>query len=82
VGTLRARIIQHYSAPFDAIFDGPQAAELAVPDRMQAIALLIGPLILGRLSTIADFDYRACAESAVDGFLATHAKNGVDQRSE
>ncbi len=45
-----------------------------VPDRIQAIALLIGPLILGKLSTIADFDYRTCAEAAVDGFLATHAK--------
>ncbi|BBZ18473.1 TetR/AcrR family transcriptional regulator [Mycolicibacterium gadium] len=75
VGPLRARIIALYAAPFDAIFDGPQAAaEIEVPDRIQAIALLIGPLILGRLSTVADFDYRACAEAAVDGFLATHAK--------
>jgi AcrR family transcriptional regulator len=75
VGTLRARIIQFYSAPFDAIFDSPQAAaELNEEDRMQAIALLIGPLVLGRLSTVADFDYRTCAEIAVDGFLATHSK--------
>jgi AcrR family transcriptional regulator len=75
VGTLRTHIIQLYSAPFDAIFDSPQAAaELQDVDRIQAIALLIGPLILGRLSTIADFDYRTCAEAAVDGFLATHAK--------
>ena len=59
-GPLRARIIQHYSVPFDAIFDSPQAAaEIEVPDRIQAIALLIGPLILGRLSTVADFDYRS-----------------------
>jgi AcrR family transcriptional regulator len=75
VGTLRARIIQLYSAPFDAIFDSPQAAaQLEDVDRIQAIALLIGPLILGRLSTLADFDYRRCAEVAVDGFLATHVK--------
>jgi AcrR family transcriptional regulator len=75
VGPLRARIIQLYSVPFDAIFDSPQAAdEIEVPDRIQAIALLIGPLILGRLSTVADFDYRTCSEAAVDGFLATHAK--------
>ena len=75
VGTLRARIIQLYSAPFDMILDGPQAAEqLDEVDRMQTIALLIGPLILGKLSTVADFDYRACAEAAVDGFLATHAR--------
>lgn len=80
VGTLRERILQSYAAPFDAIFDGPQAAELdlADVDRIQAIALLIGPLILGRLSTLADFDYRACAEAAVDGFLATHG--GISAR--
>jgi AcrR family transcriptional regulator len=78
VGSLRERILQSYSAPFDAIFDGPKAAEsdLADVDRIQAIALLIGPLILGRLSTLADFDYDACAEAAVDGFLATHARRG------
>jgi AcrR family transcriptional regulator len=75
VGSLRVRIIQLYSAPFDAIFDSPGAIEeLDVPDRMQAIALLIGPLILGRMSTVDDFDYRACAEAAVDGFLATHSR--------
>lgn len=75
VGTLRARIVQLYSEPFDAILDSPQAAEqLDEVDRIQTIALLIGPLILGRLSTVADFDYRACAVAAVDGFLATHAR--------
>ncbi len=75
VGTLRSRIIALYSAPFDAILDGSQAAdELDEVDRMQTLSLLIGPLVLGKLSTVADFDYRACAEAAVDGFLATHAK--------
>jgi AcrR family transcriptional regulator len=84
VGTLRSRIIQLYSVPFDAIFDSQDAAaEFGEVDRIQAIALLIGPLILGRLSTVADFDYRACAEAAVDGFLATHSKNKAKpQRSE
>lgn len=76
VGTLRSRIIQFYSVPFDAIFDSPQAAEeLEDVDRIEAIALLIGPLILGKLSTVADFDYRRCAEAAVDGFLATHRRS-------
>ena len=75
VGTLRSRIIQLYAAPFDAILDGAQAAdELDEVDRMQTIALLIGPLIIGKLSTVADFDYRACAEAAVDGFLATRTR--------
>lgn len=77
VGTLRERIMQLYAAPFDAIFDSAEAAaELEDVDRIQAIALLIGPLILGRLSTLADFDYHACAAAAVDGFLATHTRTG------
>ena len=69
VGTLRSRIIQLYSVPFDAIFDSPAAAELGEVDRSRAIALLIGPLVIGRLSTLPDFDYRECALAAVDGFL-------------
>ncbi|MBO0678935.1 TetR/AcrR family transcriptional regulator [Mycolicibacterium sp. S2-37] len=78
VGSLRERILQSYSAPFDAIFDGPHADELELGrlDRIEAIALLIGPLILGRLSTLSDFDYGSCAEAAVDGFLATHRRPG------
>jgi hypothetical protein len=78
--TLRERIAQQYSAPFDAVLDSPQAkAELGEVDREQAIALLIGPILLGKLSTLADFDYRECARAAVAGFLATHAKS--DARS-
>lgn len=69
VTTLRERIAQQYAAPFDAIFDSPEAAELGNIDRTRAIALLIGPAVLGRLSTLPDFDYRDCAEAAVDGFL-------------
>jgi AcrR family transcriptional regulator len=69
ITTLRERIAQQYAAPFDEIFDSPQAAELGEVDRSRAIALLIGPLVLGRLSTLPDFDYRECACAAVDGFL-------------
>jgi AcrR family transcriptional regulator len=69
VSTLRERIAQQYAAPFDAIFDSPAAAELGDIDRTRAIALLIGPAVLGRLSTLPDFDYRDCARAAVDGFL-------------
>ena len=67
--TLRERIAQQYAAPFDAIFESPDAAELGEVDRSRAIAMLIGPLVLGRLSTLSDFDYRECALAAVDGFL-------------
>jgi AcrR family transcriptional regulator len=69
ISTLRERIAQQYAAPFDAIFDSPQAAELGHIDRSRAIALLVGPVMLGRLSTLPDFDYRECARAAVDGFL-------------
>lgn len=74
--SLRERIAQHYSAPFDVIFDGPQAAaELEPVDRPLAFALLIGPLAFGRLSTLAEFDYQAAAVAAVDGFLKCFAKD-------
>ncbi len=70
ITTLRERIAQQYAAPFDAIFDSPEAvAELGAVDRSRAIAMLIGPLVLGRLSTLPDFDYQECALAAVDGFL-------------
>jgi AcrR family transcriptional regulator len=69
ITTLRERIAEQYAAPFDAIFDSPEAEELGEVDRSRAIALLIGPLVLGRLSTLPDFDYHECARAAVDGFL-------------
>jgi AcrR family transcriptional regulator len=75
VNTLRERIAQQYAAPFDAIFDSPQAAaELGEVDRTMAISLLIGPVVLGRISTVPGFDYRECARAAVDGFLAVYGK--------
>lgn len=82
ITTLRERIAQQYAAPFDAIFDSPQAAELGEIDRTRAIALLIGPAVLGRLSTLPDFDYRDCAEAAVDGFLHVQREAVKKARSE
>ena len=82
VSTLRERIAQQYAAPFDVVFDSPEAAELGEIDRTRAIALLIGPVVLGRLSTLPDFDYRECARAAVDGFLHVQRTPGhVAQRS-
>lgn len=78
ITTLRERIAQQYAAPFDAIFDSPEAAELGDVDRSRAIALLIGPLVLGRLSTLPDFDYRECALAAVDGFLHVQRCQNAD----
>ena len=82
ITTLRERIAQQYAAPFDAIFDSPEAAELGEVDRSRAIALLIGPLVLGRLSTLPDFDYRECALAAVDGFLHVQRAQKQGQRGE
>jgi len=74
--SLRERIAEQYSAPFDAIFGSPQAAaELKPVDRTMAFALLIGPLAFGRISTLTEFDYQAVAIAAVDGFLKCFAKN-------
>ena len=42
--------------------------------RAQAIAMLFGPVLLGKLSTLTEFDYRECAQASVDGFLAVYAK--------
>jgi AcrR family transcriptional regulator len=75
IRSLRERIAQQYAAPFDVILDGPQAAaELQPVDRTLAFALLIGPLAFGRLSMLAEFDYRTVAVAAVDGFLKCFAK--------
>jgi AcrR family transcriptional regulator len=80
--SLRERIAEQYSAPFDAIFDSPQAAaELKPVDRSMAFALLIGPLAFGRISTLADFDYQAVAIAAVDGFLKCFAKEPITAAS-
>jgi AcrR family transcriptional regulator len=74
--SLRERIAEQYSAPFDVIFESPQvAAELEPVDRTMAFALLIGPLAFGRISTLAEFDYEAVAVAAVDGFLKCFAKD-------
>jgi hypothetical protein len=40
-----------------------------------AFALLIGPLAFGRISTLTEFDYKAVAIAAVDGFLKCFAKD-------
>ena len=75
VRTLRERVAEQYAAPFDAILGSPEAiAELGLVDRTEAAALLLGPITLGKLSTLPDFDYRRVAVLAVDGYLATHLR--------
>jgi hypothetical protein len=82
VTTLRERIAEQYSAPFDALFDSPEAkAEFGNVDRAQAIALLLGPILLGKLSTLVEFDYGQCVQAAVDGFLASQGATSTELRS-
>lgn len=70
VKTLRERIAQQYAAPFDAIFDSPQAAaELGEYDRVAAISLLLGPLVTVKMSTLPGINYRECIRASVEGFL-------------
>ncbi|AWT52430.1 TetR/AcrR family transcriptional regulator [Mycolicibacterium smegmatis] len=81
--SLRERVAEQYAAPFEAIFTSPEArAELGHVDRAQAAALLLGPIVLGKLSTLPEFDYAACVRSAVDGFLATHRRTVSEPNSE
>jgi len=76
VRNLRERVAAQYAEPFEAVLGSAQAvAELGEVDRLRATALLLGPIVLGKLSTLPDFDYRDIAAAAVDGFLATHALN-------
>jgi len=75
IQTLRERVAEQYAAPFDAIFDSEDAiAEFGEIDRTRAAALLLGPIVLGKFSMVANFDYRAVVPAAVDGFLATHCR--------
>jgi hypothetical protein len=50
----------------------PDTVKVRTKEPRQAVALLLGPVVLGKISTLTDFDYRNCARAAVDGFLATH----------
>ncbi|MBE0593545.1 MAG: TetR/AcrR family transcriptional regulator, partial [Gemmatimonadales bacterium] len=73
VRNLRERVAEQYAVPFEAVLSSPEAvAELGDVDRVHAAALLLGPIVLGKLSTLPDFDYREITVAAVDGFLATH----------
>lgn len=82
VRNLRERVAEQYAAPFEAVLSSPEAvAELGDVDRVRAAALLLGPIVLGKLSTLPDFDYREIAVAAVDGFLATHRVSAANTGS-
>ncbi|GAA2055183.1 TetR/AcrR family transcriptional regulator [Williamsia deligens] len=73
--TLRERVADQFLRPFDEVLSSPDAVELLGDvDRVLAMSLLIGPLAMGRLSTLPSFDYEKTARAAVDGFVALHAR--------
>ena len=75
VRNLRARIVEQYAAPFNAVFDSPEAAaELGEFDRTTAMTLLIGPLVTARLSMLPEVDYRESVRAAVGGFLHVYGR--------
>ncbi|WP_299573630.1 TetR/AcrR family transcriptional regulator [uncultured Williamsia sp.] len=74
--TLRERVADRFLRPFDEVLSSPDAvAELGDVDSVSAVALLLGPLAMGRLSTLPSFDYEAVARAAVDGFMAVHTRD-------
>ncbi|MDH6244810.1 TetR/AcrR family transcriptional regulator [Mycobacterium sp. OTB74] len=80
--SLRERVAAQYAEPLDAVLGSPDAiAELGEVDRVRAAALLLGPIVLGKISTLPDFDYREIAAAAVDGFLATHSVSATNTGS-
>lgn len=82
VRTLRERVAEQYAAPLAAVLDSPDAiAQLGNVDRTTAAALLLGPVVLGKLSTLPDFDYEQIARVSVDGFLATHSISATNTES-
>jgi len=74
VRSLRLRMVEQYAEPFATVLGSPEAvAELGDVDPVRAFTLLLGPIVLGKLSMLPDFDHREIAGVAAAGFLATHA---------
>jgi AcrR family transcriptional regulator len=74
---LRARVINQYRQPFDAILhDIEDAAEFDGLDADLALCQLIGPLALARMTGLRSITAHDCAR-IVDDFLATHRPQGA-----
>ena len=73
-GALRARVVDQYRQPFDAILTGPKAhAELGKIDRDLAICQLVGPLAFARMTGLRTITREDCT-TLIDNFLATHRR--------
>ena len=79
-GALRARVVDQYRQPFDAILTSPRAqAELDDFDRELALCQLVGPLAFARMTGIRTITHNDCA-NIVDDFLAAHRKTDSDAK--
>jgi AcrR family transcriptional regulator len=81
-GALRARVIDQYRKPFDALLYSEQArAELDDFDVELTLCQLIGPLAFARITGFHTMTHQDCT-TIVDNFLTAHRRNDKDTRTE
>ncbi len=79
-GALRARVVDQYRQPFDAILTSPRAqAQLDDFDRELALCQLVGPLAFARMTGLRTITHNDCV-NIVDDFLAAHRKTDSDAK--
>ena len=72
--SLRARVVDQYRQPFDAILQSPQARdELDDFDAELAMCQLVGPLAFARMTGLHTMSRHHC-ERIVDDFLTAHQR--------
>ena len=72
--SLRARVVDQYRQPFDAILQSPQARdELDDFDAELAMCQLVGPLAFARMTRLHTINRHHC-ERIVDDFLTAHQR--------
>ncbi len=71
-GALRARVVDQYRQPFDAILTNAEArTELGSIDCELAICQLVGPLVFARMTGLRTITRDDCT-TLIDNFLAVH----------
>lgn len=77
-GALRARVIDQYRQPFDAILLSAEArAELDDFDLQLALCQLVGPLAFARMTGLRALTAHDCTH-IVDDFLAAHRRKNTE----
>ena len=73
--TLRARVIDHYRQPFEAILESPDArTQLGELDLELAVCQLVGPLLFAWMIGLRFIDHQDCVR-IVDDFLVAHRRD-------